>query len=105
VPSITPLRVVRDTGGVAGREAGMELIDGLKLLARRNAYGYVGGAGLLATPTAAGAVVSDARRRPAAAVGGGPGGARIEPSGRHASPGSCRGESLPVHDDPVFSVE
>ncbi|NGO49015.1 hypothetical protein [Streptomyces ureilyticus] len=32
VPSINPLRVVRDTGGAAGREGGMKLIDGLKML-------------------------------------------------------------------------
>ncbi|MBK3563710.1 DUF3800 domain-containing protein [Streptomyces sp. MBT62] len=38
------------TAAIAGREAGMELIDGLKLLARRNAHGYVGGAGLVFWP-------------------------------------------------------
>ncbi|MGW0980351.1 DUF3800 domain-containing protein [Streptomyces xiamenensis] len=38
------------TAAVAGREAGMELIDGLKPLARRNAYGYVGGAGVVLWP-------------------------------------------------------
>ncbi|MFH8635499.1 DUF3800 domain-containing protein [Streptomyces goshikiensis] len=38
------------TAAVSGREAGQELVDVLKPLARRNAYGYVGGAGLVFWP-------------------------------------------------------
>ncbi|MDX2937801.1 DUF3800 domain-containing protein [Streptomyces ipomoeae] len=38
------------TAAVAGREAGIELVDVLEPLARRNAYGYIGGAGLVFWP-------------------------------------------------------
>ncbi|MFD0548813.1 hypothetical protein ACFQ0X_06265 [Streptomyces rectiviolaceus] len=38
------------TAAVAGREAGMELVELLKPLARRNTHGYIGGAGLVLWP-------------------------------------------------------
>jgi hypothetical protein len=38
------------TAAVAGRENGLELVDLLKPLARRNTHGYIGGAGLVLWP-------------------------------------------------------
>ncbi|MGW3216184.1 DUF3800 domain-containing protein [Streptomyces parvus] len=38
------------TAAVAGREAGLGLVELLKPLARRNAHGYIGGAGLVLWP-------------------------------------------------------
>ncbi|MEW2193679.1 hypothetical protein [Streptomyces microflavus] len=51
------------TAAVAGREAGMELVELLKPLARRNAHGYIGGAGLVLWPRSlTGPLLLDLRR-------------------------------------------